>query len=271
MAKVDALSLAFAIRDPEAFARTLNHGMTSEIIDILNNVPAGVATAVASRLPVKRLGELIASGKVDAGEWLTEAVLDDAVKLAGRLPREHSLVLINSLDDAERRNRLLQYLKYPDHSVGAVVSDVLIGMQAGAPATEALAELREFSEEPPGAIVLTESDGSYAGLLDAWALLLAEKPSGQARHYARLVPPLRPETPLVDAAADPNWRNYGWLPVVDYRQRIIGAASRDRVMEHLASQGAATPRRVDFFALLHDMVRVLAALLDRVLFARVRQ
>ena len=271
MDKLDALSLAFARRDPEAFARTLNQGKSGEILDILNGMPPGSAAAVAARMQVQRLGELLATGKVDAGEWLTVADLEDAVKLAGRLPRDRSLALINSLDDAERRSRLLQYLKYPAHSVGAVVADVLIGIPAETPAIEVLDELRGFSKEPPGAIVLTNPDGSYSGLLDAWSLLLAEKPSGQARRYERSVPPLRPETPLADAAADPNWRTYGWLPVVDYRQRVIGAASRDRVMEHLASQGAAAPKRGDFFGLLHDMVSVFAALLDRVLFARVRQ
>ena len=271
MARLDALSLAFASRDPEAFARTLNQGRKSEILGILNSMPSANAAAVAARLPVKRLGELLASGKVDAGAWLAAAGLDDAVKLAGRMPRERSLALINSLDDARRRSRLLQYLKYPAHSVGSVVSDVLIEIPADTLAREALDELRGFGNEPPGAVVLTEPDGTYAGLLDAWALLVAEKPSGQARRYARPVPPLHPETPLTDAAADPNWRAHGWLPVVDYRRRVIGAASRDRVMERLTSRGVAAPNRANFFGLLHDMLKIFAALLDRVLFARVRQ
>ena len=134
MAKADVLSLDFASHDPAAFARTLSQGRPREIADILNSMPLGDAAAVAARMPVKRLGALVATDKVDARAWLMAANLDDAVRLAGQLPREHILALIESVDDTKRRNRLLQFLKYPAHSVGSVVSDVHVRIPADLPA-----------------------------------------------------------------------------------------------------------------------------------------
>lgn len=170
MADTDILNADFARKHPDKFARLLGRGDANEISQVLNKLPKPVAASIVSRLPASRIDLLLSTGEADAGHWLADAPFNDAVALLSRIPRERSLVLVNSLKNRERRRRLLQYLKYPAHSVGALVTDAPVRVGSETQVEEVLAELRTFDRDKPRPVVVSHPDGTYCGVLDAWRL-----------------------------------------------------------------------------------------------------
>lgn len=264
MAEIDPLCGDFARKHPKEFAKVLGRGELPEIVRVLKLMPASVAASVVARLSSSSGDAVLLSSQESSAQWLADASYEDAISLLGRMPREHCLVLVNSLADSKRRRRLLQFLRYPAHCVGALVTDVLVRLSADTPAVEALHELRALQTGKPGPIVVQHADGRYLGILDLWLLISRDPPSGPVREYASHVPAMFPETSLANAALDPNWQQHNWLPVVDHDQRVLGGVSRDRMFG--ATAKARTQGGSDFMAgLVTQMMRVLATLLDRIL------
>ena len=236
MGDIDALNADFARKHPDAFANVLVHGADAEISTVLSHLPPAVAVMVAARLPSSRMSELLNAHEQAVGTWLTEAPVNDAITLLGRIPRERCLALVNSLPDRERRKRFLQYLKYPSHSVGALVTDIPLKFAADVPAEKVLADLREIDTDTTGPAVVILSENHYLGLLDIWKLYAGEAVTGPIRNYLMAAPALHAETPVASAISDPGWHTYNWLAVVDHEQRVLGGVSRARLF-------SATTRR----------------------------
>lgn len=269
MADIDPLTSDFARKHPDTFARILAHGDQTEIVNVLERLPSSLASSIVSRLPSPLADAIVASDQESAERWLADAPYGDAVGLLGRVPRERSLAMVNSLADRERRRRLLRFLKYPAHSVGALVSDALVRLSADTPASDALKELRAVKADDPGPIVVLGSDGRYHGVLNLWSLIAHDPPVGRVRDYASSVPAIHPETSLSYAARDTNWNYYNWLPVVDHEQRVLGTVSRDRVLGSMTHAAAHLHRGNEMVTVLaSEMLRVLGALLDRILGGR---
>lgn len=266
MADIDPLNADFARQDPDTFAAVLGRGETQEIIVVLSGLPPGLAGSIVSRLPASRIGVLWAAGQDSQERWLAEAPFNDAKALLSRIPREQCLALVNSLKGRDRRRNLLQYLKYPAHSVGALVSDVPLRITAETPAADVLAELRTLPPDDPGPLVVVQADGNYLGQLDLWKLVTGNPPAGPIRDYTSPTPTLHPETSLASAAEDQNWQVHNWLPVVDHEQRILGSVSRASVFR---TAGHHVDRRrpgQDFITVLvADVVRLFGNVLDSLL------
>lgn len=263
MADVDVLNADFARNDPEAFARILARGDAVEISEVLERLPPAVAASVVSRLPVPLIEDLIDHNEDAFNTWLVDTPIDTAIALLGRVPREMSLALVNSLGDRIRRRRFLQYLRYPTHSVGALVSDVPLKFRSDAPAEEALEELRELGGEDPGPAVVVLEDGSYLGLLDLWKLLTGTPVTGAVSNYVLAASPLHAETPAASAISDPNWNKHNWLPVVDYEGRILGGVTRARLFGAIEHRVSERVRGSLFTLLLSEMLYVTGQLVSR--------
>lgn len=264
MSDIDALNADFARKHPDAFANLVVRGEDEEINAVLNRLPPAIAVMVASRLPVSRMSKLLNDHEDAVGSWLADAPVDDAITLLGRIPRERCLALVNSLPDRERRRRFLQYLKYPSHSVGALVTDVPLKFAADIPAEKVLAELREIDTDTTGPAVVILSEGHYLGLLDVWKLYAGEAVTGPIRNYLIAAPPLYAETPAASAISDPSWHTYNWLPVIDHEQRVLGGVSRARLFAATKRQTSGRRRSAGVFeALSKDMLYVSGQLLDR--------
>ena len=160
MAEVDVLNADFARGDPDAFARILAGGDADEINTVLERLSPAVAASIIARLPVSLIAELIESNKEAFNTWLVDSPIDTAISLLAQVPREISLALVNSLDDRVRRRRFLQYLRYPAHSVGALVSDVPLKFQSDMPAKQVVDELRQRGGEDPGPAIVVLAAGS---------------------------------------------------------------------------------------------------------------
>lgn len=264
MTKIDSLNAEFARKYPDKFARILGRGEADDITRVLDKLPLPTAASVVSRLPATRIHALLVSGKHRLDRWLTEASLQDAVALLSRLPREQCLTLVNSLKNRERRKRLLQYLKYPAHSVGALVTDLPVRVTTDTPTDEFLAELRSLKVARPRPIVVVHPDGRYCGMLDLWQLLTRDPAVGQIEDYTSPAPAIYPETSLASSVQDPNWHDHSWLPVVDHQQRILGGISRGSVFKaaarHVKQGGAGS----DLLSILvSDLTYLFGELLTR--------
>lgn len=269
MADTDVLNADFARKYPDKFARLLGRGDGNEISEVLKKLPRPVAASVVARLPASRIDLLLGAAEPDAAHWLADAPFNDAVALLSRIPRERSLVLVNSLKHRERRRRLLQYLKYPPHSIGALVTDAPFRIGSDTGVDEALAELRTFERDDPRPVVVVAPDGTYFGLLDPWRLLTGETPHGAVAEFTTKVPAIHPETSLAAAVKDPGWNDYSWLPVIDHERRILGGVSRRGVFA-AASKIAhdARPGRDVLSVLVGDVVHLFGELLTRTLSRR---
>ncbi len=269
MADIDALSAEFARRHPRAFAEILGRGELLDILRVLKHMPSALAASICARLPSSRIDAVLAYSQDATAQWLADASSDDALTLIGRMPRENSLALVNSLKNRERRRKLLQFLRYPTHSVGALVSDVLVRVSADMLALDALEELRALKVDDPGPVVVLHADGRYLGLLDMWRLLARDPPTGVVREYVAEVPAIFPETSLASAALDTNWHQHNWRPVVDHEQRVLGGVTRDRIIGSMATSPAHSQLGQELLtSLVTEMVRILGALLDRVMGGR---
>lgn len=238
MSETNPLTVEFARRFPDQFTRLLARGEPAEIEAQIAALPPGLAAGIAARLPHGRLQALLAAGRVHPGAWLEVAPYDDAVALLGALPRERALALVEEVSERSRRRRLRQFLSYPAHCVGALVTDALVRVAAGVPIAEALATLQASEPVDSGPAVIVEREGKYAGVLNLWRTTTRSSDETPVGEFAEAVPPLRPETPLASAAHAAQWEEHGWLPVVDHASRVLGVVSRSRVLESL---GNATP------------------------------
>ena len=262
MGDIDRLSLDFAIRHPESFARTLGRGEFDDCEQILESLPADRKAAIVARLPATHVRQLLDSERHRPADWLVDAPFDDAVTLLSRIPRDRRLALVNSLDDRDRQRQLLRHQQYPAHSVGALVTEIPLRVGAESPAAELLAELRKLDDEAQGPVVIVDTEGRYLGVLDRWRLILRSPQSGTVRDYLVAVRALRPETPVNTVATSDEWHTRNWMPVIDHQRRVLGAVSREKVLRAAHAYSESAQRGGDVLLdLLADIVYLFEALL----------
>ena len=269
MSERDPLNADFASKHPDAFAKILGHGELAEIAMILESLPPTTAASIAARLPASRIRTLLASDDHTDARWLADAPLDDAKTLLSRIPRENSLALVNSIPSRERRRKLLQYLNYPAHSLGALVTDVAVRFSSEMPAADVVAELRNIDTGFPGLIAVVRPDGRYLGTLDLWALLVTSNPVGTIRNFSLPTPTMHPETSLITAVKDKYWHSNNWLPVVNHENHLLGAVSRASIFAATARPAERARPASDLFTLLAaDVIRLFGQILDRMIIRR---
>ena len=255
MDDIDRLSLDFAVRHPDSFARILGRGPLDECEHIIESLPADRKAAIVARLPANRIRQLLESAQRQATDWLVDAPFDDAVTLLSRIPREDRLVLVNTIGDRDRRRQLLRHLQYPAHSVGSLVVDIPLRLTAGSPAKDVVDELRDLDTDARGPVVIVDAHGRYRGVLDRLQLLQRSPPTGRVDDYRIAVNALRPETPVAAVAMIDAWHSRNWVPVIDHRERVIGAVSREKVFRAVDSYpGSAAGRDDILLELLADFV-----------------
>lgn len=262
----DRLSLDFAIRHPDSFARILGRGEVDECERILESLPANRKAAIVARLPATRIRQLLDSERHRPADWLVDAPFDDAVTLLSRIPRETRFALLNSLHDRGRQRQLLRNQQYPIHSIGALVGDIPLRVSAESNAAGVLAELRELDVEAQGPVVVVDTDGHYLGVLDRWRLIMRGSPTGAVKDYIIAVKAVRPETPVTAVVMNDEWNTRNWLPVIDHQNRVLGAVSREKVLRAAGAHSGSVPGGGDILLdLLADFVYLCEAVLLKTL------
>lgn len=240
MSDARQLTEDFALKFPAGAAHVLSQGGAADVAMILNALSPNAASRLAAKLSTQLLLALISQRLADPVAWLANASVDDATAILGRLPREHSLATVNALTNQRQRRRLLRYLNFPPHSVGALVRDVTLRFSLSQPISDIVNEIRlsnSSSEQPVG--ILDDND-RYAGVLDIWRLVATPPTVGLARDCLKRPTPLRPELSVPSALGLKSWNDNIWLPVVDADQRLLGAVFHNKLVEASKVLGSAT-------------------------------
>lgn len=264
----DALSADFARNRPDSFAQVLRAADASSIRAVLNELPPALPASVMARLPVPLILEVLEGSSEDVPEWLEEAPFDDAALLISRLPQHISSEQLSRVKSQRRRIRLKQYLNYPPHSLGALVSQPALVLSASTSLDEILAKLRDVAGEAFHGVVVLGEQNRYAGMLDPWHLLARGNSAAPAGDFVRAVPVLRPEMAAFSALSDSAWESHSRLPVVDHEGRFLGMIEYIDLLDVAPPE---SPREVRVLAALTEgFVRSCAALLRNTLTARPR-
>ncbi|MCB1684107.1 MAG: hypothetical protein R3E82_09910 [Pseudomonadales bacterium] len=269
MSEVDPLLLDFAETDPAAFARVIAQSDTAAVDELLSALPSAQGAAVACRMPAGRISTLLGTDASRSRGWLEAASFEDAVALLSQVPKLQRLELVNGMQQRQRKRRLLQYLNYPAHSVGALVDEPLVLLTEETPIKDVLPELRGASEGEEQPAIVIDSLGRYHGVLDLWHLALTERPEGTVKDFLVSLPSLRAELPIKDAVSLPEWASRGWMPVVDHEDHVVGWVSRSRLFAR-AEEGEASMHaaRESLLDVVSQMIRVMSDLLGRLLAPR---
>jgi Mg/Co/Ni transporter MgtE len=269
MTETDPVIAAFAEQFPDSFVRVLRQGSDEEISATVESLPPHTIAAIAARLPAARLLALLESGAHSPLAWLENAPFDDAVMLLSRMRRERRIALIGSLRDRKLQRRLMRHQQYPVHSAGFYVEDVFLRIDIDTPASEATDELRSFNQDELPLIVVVDPAGRYTGVLRPWQLMSNRLVSQRLGEHVEYIQPIAPETPVIAAAEHEGWLEHNWLPVVDNKQRVLGALSRAAVLR--AASRVAPSREVAtslFLELVDSITHTLGDILDGVLSRR---
>ena len=105
MDDIDRLSLDFAIRHPDSFARILGRGEFDESERVLERLPGDRKAAIAARLPATHIRQLLNSERQRPADWLVDAPFDDAIDVL--LWSTASRTVIGSASSCEISSTLL--------------------------------------------------------------------------------------------------------------------------------------------------------------------
>jgi Mg/Co/Ni transporter MgtE len=251
MPDADPVIADFAERFPDAFASTLRHGSEDEISAIVSSLPPSSVASVVARLPAARLLALLESGKHSPRDWIEDAPFDEAIMLLSRMRRERRLAVIGSVRDRRLQRRFMRHQQYPRHSTGFYVEDVFLRIDIDTPANTVLDELRSDERDDPPLMVVVGATGRYAGVLNPWQLMSNRLTSQRLADHVEYIQPIAPETPVTAAAEHEGWLEHNWLPVVDNKQRVLGALSRAAV---LGAASRVSPSQQSTASLLLELV-----------------
>jgi Mg/Co/Ni transporter MgtE len=259
----DPLIEDFARQSPAGFARSLANGAPDEISALLRDLTPELAIRVAAALPPSRFGAVAAMDLDVLLGWLERSDVDTGVTFVTRLPRGRGLALVDALQNPSLKRRLGRAMRYPEHCVGARLTGDVLRVPAETIVADLLTELRTGdSREPPQAVIL-DAQNRYSGVLDLWRLMLEENPARHVRDFAIPLTALQPETSIADARSATQWRDHLWLPVADFRGRVLGSVAR----KALDREPEQTPEPLVDSALLlgQEFFRVSSTLLDSLL------
>jgi flagellar motility protein MotE (MotC chaperone)/CBS domain-containing protein len=195
---------------------------------------------VLEELPEHDQVEIIAALKPErAADVLEEMDPDDAADLLAELPKPEQEVLLDLMepDEASPVRALLDYVP---GTAGAVMTSEPIILTPDATVAEALARIREPHLSPAVAaqIFVTRAPaatptGRYLGMVH-FQRLLREPPADMVGGVVdNDIDPLDPATALAEITRRMATYNLVAMPVVDDKDRLVGAVTVDDVLDQL--------------------------------------
>ncbi len=202
------------------------------LADILQEMPEDDQVALLERLSDERAADVL--------EAMDD---DDAADLLGELPEadQERLLELMEPEDAAPVRRLLTY---EDYTAGGIMTSEPVIMTPDATVAEALARVRhpELSPAVASQVYVVRPPagtptGRFLGTVHIQRLL-REPPSALVSGLCdNSLGGLRPEVPLDDLTRHLAVYNLVAVPIVDDRDRLLGAVSVDDVLDHLLPEG----------------------------------
>ena len=163
---------------------------------------------------------------------LARMASDDAADLLLEIKQERRRPVLDLLPPAKQR-KIRALLGYNPSTAGGVMSPDFVTVDEDATVGQALTASRtqEVAPENLYAVLLTNANGAYTGLVTAGQLITAAPDQPLAPLAENSPPPVTAEAEIPEVARLMTDYNLVTLPVVDAESRPIGVVSVDDILE----------------------------------------
>lgn len=213
--------------------------------DILEAVGQEAAVDLLADLDPEEVAELLTEMRDDAAaEALTELPPDfsarvvesmsasEAADVIGVIPADEQPRVLEHVED-EATDAVLELLAYPPDSAGGLMTKEFAAIQVGLTAGEAIEALRRLREElgQLAYVYVVDHDQQLHGVVSFRDLVFARPGTGIEETMVHNPVAVRPETDREEVAQ--LIQRYGLLslPVVDFRNRLLGIVTVDEILE----------------------------------------
>jgi magnesium transporter len=244
--------LSSSLSDATALSANLANEYVADVVEALNGMEPGLATAVLAAMPIERAAHILGQPGFDQPQRLVErlpieraaAILsvmlaDRRADIVRRLSEPLRAKLCAALEEPLRRS-LLELLAYPPGTAGAIMTTELVSVDADWTAARALEHIRSVGAGSETIYAIYVVDPASRQLLRALSLRQLILADPQAR-VAEIGPPRRPLT--VSPATDREEvarliSKYDLLavPVVDAEGRVAGIVTVDDVIDAIVQE-----------------------------------
>lgn len=245
------LARAFVATHPARAALTLERMPAPRAAAVLREIPDELAASMLRQMAVTHaVNSLAHLDAEEAAPMLALLTTDDASGLLRPMaPAERERLLGALTPDA--RDPLVLVLRHPDGTAGALMDPRVFQLPEDILVADARTRLRQAARDLLYYLYIVDRERRIVGVLDIPELMLARprEPVSAAMH--RDVDRLSEWTPAAVVREHPGWQLYHAMPVVDERDRLIGAIRYQtlRRIEREAMAGAPDPSLVTARAL----------------------
>jgi flagellar motility protein MotE (MotC chaperone) len=253
-AAVDGLTAGGAPEEQgvDSLMATLDTLRPADLANVLQDLPGKRRLEVARNLEDERLADVLEELPEDdrveiltgldverAADILEEMEPDDAADLLSELPPERAEQLLDEVEPEEAAD-LRRLLSYDDLTAGGMMNPEPVLLPPDATVAEALARVRSPEISPSLAAQvyvvrppLDTPSGKYIGVAH-FQRLLREPPSKLVSAVVDTsLEPVGPQASLSTVTRYFATYNLVALPVVDERDRLLGAVTVDDVIDHM--------------------------------------
>lgn len=254
-----AAALFAAAANPEELGRIVAPLRAADIAELLNALPPERAARVMANLPFDAAVDVLNEPSLDrrhaivqklnkgvAGALIAAMAPDQRADLIRELPAARQKAVLATIDEPER-SVLQSLLKYPEGSVGSIMTTEFASVASNTTVADAVERVRLLAPDVTAVYAIYVADpttGVLERAIHLQDLLLADRNApimsvGDARK------PLAtsPTTSQEDAARMISKYNLVALPVVDDSGKMLGAATVDDVIDAMVREATEDVQR----------------------------
>ena len=235
-----------AAGDAAAARRELNELHPADIAELYQDLDIEEAEFLYELLDEETAGDLLLELDDDERHKLLEALpndviakqvdhmdTDDAADLLQELDKEDREEVLASLDDVEQAGDIIDLMKYPENTAGALMSKEMIVVNENWSMPECIKEMRPQAEELDEIyyVYVVDNDERLRGILPLKKMLTHPSVS-KITHVMEADPAsVKTDTDLDEVAQDFEKYDLAAMPVVDAVGRLVGQITFDDVMD----------------------------------------
>jgi magnesium transporter len=242
--KEELMSLA-AERKYALLRERLTHLTEVDTADLINSLPAEqqmvvfsltekeVAADVFAELPVESQESLVNSlNDQQLTTIISDLAVDDMVDLVGDLPA----VMVKRIlqhTKPETRELVNKFLRFPEHSVGSIMTPQFISLKKEMTVKDAIAKIKRLAAnmETIYTVYVTDMQRHLEGIVGFKSLLLADEDAMVSTLMERDVISIKTTDDQETASTLLNKYNFLSLPVVDAENCLVGIVTVDDAVD----------------------------------------
>lgn len=195
--------------------------------ELLNLLPDDKAADVLQSMPIERQLQVIEELAEEEAIGLIQRMSPDlAADLVGRLHLETMRAYLAKMPE-NRRDKIVELLRYPEHSVGGVMTNDIVVVPVGLTAGEAQnlihEKIKRYDFVSLVFLVDEQPNGKLRGAMPLRELLAADAEAKVADEMDPYLAPLTPFEPAKHAARRIVGGQLEAMPVIDEEGRLLGA------------------------------------------------